>query len=402
MATVEKRQLEQEIEDASLTLDRLRAETGTFNPEAEARQLKQIEERRKELVRTIEGLNQARKELEKKIHALDTEEVKKKAIHARIEGFNGSCPVFLEIHSVSKGAPVECKTSDLLKAISRIRKASQVEIAEIRAERNTLQQKLVETSGLIGKSEKEIQQIDSQVSDSRLRTKRHEEAISRIRELDARKTKAEGILAGLDQGKIDESKRIEGEVNRLLGELERKRNLLAHMEQAEKKAALEKRLDVLEVLTLAFSPKGIMADLLSSAVKSLNDSLSRAMESISGGKYSMEMYVNEDVDVFLIDHGRGTRTGIRLASASERFRAGIVLQSVLSKLTGLRFMLIDGLDILDQENRGFFFNFIQEAKAGFDSLLVFSTIGQYYPTNPGIPDTDFWVIEAGTVKRIEP
>jgi len=402
MATVEKRQLEREIEDASSTLERLRAETVTFDAEAETRQLKQLEEKRTEILRAIERSNEARKELERKIHALDTEDAKKKAVHARIEGFNGSCPIFLEIPSASKGAAVECKTAEVLKAVSRIRKASQVEIAEIRSERNSLQRKLVEVSNLIAKSEKEIQEIDARVSDSKLRAKRHEEASFRIRELEARRTRSERILACLDQGKIEESERLKGEVNRLQGELDRNRNLLALAEQAKKKLALEKRLDVLEIITLAFSPKGIMADLLSSAVKSLNDSLGKAMERISGSKYSMEMHVNEDVDLFLIDHGKGTRTGIRLVSASERFRAGIVLQSVLSRLTGLRFMLIDGLDILDQENKGCFFRFIQEAKGEFDSIFVFSTIGRYYPTNPGLPDIDFWVIEAGTVKRIEP
>jgi hypothetical protein len=278
MATVEKRQLEQEIVDTSSTLERLRAETETFDAESETRQLKQIEEKRTEILRAIERSNEAREELERKIHVLDVGEGKKKTVHARSEGFNGSCPMFLEIPSVSKGATVECKTAEVLKAISRIRKASQAEIAEIRSERNRLQQKLVEVSNLIGKSEKEIQEIDGQVSDSRLRAKRHEEAISLIRELEARKTRGEGILADLDQGKIEESECLKREVNRLQGELERNRSLLALIEQHEKKEALEKRLDVLEVLTLAFSPKGIMADLLSSAVKSLNDSLARAME----------------------------------------------------------------------------------------------------------------------------
>ena len=144
-----------------------------------------------------------------------------------------------------------------------------------------------------------------------------------------------------------------------------------------------------------------MADLLAKGVKSLNDSLTAAMEKISGGQYSLEMRINDDVDLYLVDHRAGTRTGLRFASASERFRAGIVLQSVLSRLTGLRFMVIDGLDILDQENRGFFFRFVQEVKADFDSIFVFSTIGRYFPKDPGLPDVAFWVIEEGRVRRIE-
>ena len=64
-------------------------------------------------------------------------------------------------------------------------------------------------------------------------------------------------------------------------------------------------------------------------------------------------------------------------------------------------MLIDGLDILDQENKGFFFRFIQEVKKDFDNIFVFCTIGQYAPQNPGLSDMDFWVIEdRGEVRRI--
>ena len=402
MAVAEKRQLEKEMEDASSMLKRLRIETNGFDTAAEAKQLKQLQEKRSEVLLTIEGLNKARKDLESEVSLLHAEETRKNAIQKKFESFDGSCPVLLEISSGPKAPSIKCKSAELLAAVSKISRVLQSEIQEIRSTRAQHQQNIEENSSLLGRSEKEIQKIDDRLSELLLRRKRHEETLSRIAELDAKKQKAEKVLSGLDQEKVAESECIKVKVAQLQGELETERRLLTLSEQHQKKAALEKKVETLEFLTLAFSPKGIMADLLSSAVKSLNASLANAMEGISGGKYSMEMHVNEDVDLFLIDHGLGTRTGIRLVSASERFRAGIVLQSVLSKLAGLRFMLIDGLDILDQENRGFFFRFIQEVKGEFDSIFVFSTIGRYYPKNPGLPEIDFWVIDAGNVKRIEP
>jgi len=400
MAVAEKRQVEKEMEDASSTLEQLRTETNGFDKAAGAKKLKQLQEKRSEVLRTIEGLNKSRKDLESKVSLLDAEETRKKAIQKKFESFDGACPVLLEISSGPKTHSIKCKSAELLAAVSKIRSALQSEIQEIRSTRAQLQQKIEENSSLLRESDREIPKIDAQISEMLLHRKRHEEALSRIAELEAKKEKAEKILSGLDQEKIAESEHIREEVVQLQGELETKRRLLTLAEQHQKKAALEKKVDALELLTLAFSPKGIMADLLSSAVKSLNASLANAMEGISGGKYSMEMHVNEDVDLFLIDHGLGTRTGIRLVSASERFRAGIVLQSVLSKLTGLRFMLIDGLDILDQENRGFFFRFIQEVKSEFDSIFIFSTIGRYYPKNPGLPGIDFWIIEDGKVTKV--
>jgi DNA repair exonuclease SbcCD ATPase subunit len=400
MAVAEKRQLEKEVEDASSTLERLRSETNAFDKTAEAKQLKQLQEKRSEVLRTIEGLNKARKDLESKVSLLNAEETRNDAIQKKFESFDGACPVLLEISSGPKAASIKCKSAELLAAVSKINSALQSEIQEIRSTRARHQHKIEENFGLLRESEREIPKIDAQISELLLRRKRHEETLSKIADIKAKKEKAKKILSGLDQEKIAETERIKEEVAQLQGELERTRSLLTLAEQHEKKEAMEKKVEALELLTLAFSPKGIMADLLSSAVKSLNASLAKAMEGISGGRYSMEMHVNEDVDLFLIDHGLGTRTGIRLVSASERFRAGIVLQSVLSKLTGLRFMLIDGLDILDQENRAFFFRFIQEVKGEFDSIFVFSTIGRYYPKNPGLPEIDFWIIEEGKVTRI--
>jgi DNA repair exonuclease SbcCD ATPase subunit len=394
MAAAEKGRLEREVQQAAASLDRLRAEAAGFDPQAETQAQERLEDRRAELKDTLERGNRVREDLEAKLQALHAEEARKRAIQSRVERFDGACPLLVQ------DPPVACETPKILQAIAGIKEGFQGDMVKIQGQKKALEKEREEIVGLLRESTRELQEVERGISGLELRKVRHQEALSRIRELEARKVRAEGILAGLDHAKVAESERVRIEIQTLQGDLERNQDLLRIGEQAERSSILEHKLAVLEVLTLAFSPKGIMADLLARGVKSLNDSLTAAMEKISGGQYSLEMGINDDVDLYLVDHRAGTRTGLRFASASERFRAGIVLQSVLSNLTGLRFMVIDGLDILDQENRGFFFRFVQEVKADFDSIFVFSTIGRCFPKDPGLPDVAFWVIEEGTVRRL--
>jgi DNA repair exonuclease SbcCD ATPase subunit len=121
---------------------------------------------------------------------------------------------------------------------------------------------------------------------------------------------------------------------------------------------------------------------------------------LTGNRYAIELDMQEGFQILLYDLQRQTTTDINMASASERFRVGIILQAVLSELAGLRFMIIDGIDILDQTNKGFFFDFLQKAAPQFDQIIGLGTIGQVAPRNPGIPGIDFFVLEDGKITRI--
>lgn len=169
--------------------------------------------------------------------------------------------------------------------------------------------------------------------------------------------------------------------------------------KAARKLSLEEKLGKLEVLAAAFSPRGIMGDLLAAAASRLRDETSRIMQYLSGGKYSVEI-VPESFDIFLVDLREDRKTSAALASESEKFRLGIVFQAVLAQLSGFRFMVIDGLDVLDQQNRGFFFHFLQSEGPNFDQILALCTIGQQYPKNPGLGNIDFWVIEGDAVRNL--
>ena len=381
----ERKQIEAELEGTSSTLEQLESEIRSFKPKSEKARLSRLEKKREEALQEIESLN---KELASRREALDRLRVEREAeerLIERLRNFNGTCPLF--------DRPIECKTEEVLSAISEyLNNESRLDV-----EIDTLSRKATDIQLQIQNKKCGLSSIEQEISTSKDLLTKHEENLEAIKKLKEKKAELEQRLRDCEK---DDSEGLRERIKQLEMEMEKNRRLLQAAQREEKRKLLSEKLNILEVLVQAFSPKGIMADLLSKAVKSLNESLAETMKKLTSGKYSLEINVNDDVDIHLINHQTATRTNIKLASSSERFRAGIVVQAVLSGLTGLRFMLIDGLDILDQENKGFFFRFIQEVKKDFDNIFVFCTIGQYAPQNPGLSDMDFWVIEDREVRRI--
>jgi len=60
-------------------------------------------------------------------------------------------------------------------------------------------------------------------------------------------------------------------------------------------------------------------------------------------------------------------------STSERLRVGIVLQDALAHLSGLRFLLIDNLDMLDAANRGLLGAALQAWKSDYETIVLLMT-----------------------------
>ena len=381
----EKRRIEAEIEKVSSTLGELKSDVKGFKTRAEKTRLSRLEKKKDQAIQEIESRTRELESCREEINRLRVEREAEDKLIARLQQFSGACPLFEQ--------PIECKTDEVLSAISEFLNGER----SLNGQVETLAQKAAEIQNLIETREHDLSTIQEDISALREKLFRYDDNLERIKELEKKKAEMEKRLSECTQ---DDSEGLRDRIRQVEEELEKDRALLLTIQDNEKRKALTHKLNALEVLVQAFSPKGIMADLLSKAVRSLNESLAQTMKKLTSGKYSLEMNVNDDVDIHLIDHHNGTRTNVRLASSSERFRAGIVIQSGLSGLTGLRFMLIDGLDILDQENKGFFFRFIQEVKKDFDNIFVFSTIGQYAPQNPNLPDVDFWVIQDGHVGKV--
>jgi len=199
---------------------------------------------------------------------------------------------------------------------------------------------------------------------------------------------------------VAETERLKERIALLQGQIREESELLAALEKAERIRALEMRANKLEVLTQAFSPKGIMSELMQSASSSLMTLANGLMGELTGNRYALDIDFEDGFRIFLCDYEKSARTEVHLISASERFRVGIVLQAVLSELAGLRFMVIDGIDVLDQTNRGFFFQFLRKVLPRFDQIIGFCTTGQQAPKNPGLPEIDFFLLADRQLRQI--
>jgi exonuclease SbcC len=91
---------------------------------------------------------------------------------------------------------------------------------------------------------------------------------------------------------------------------------------------------------------------------------------------------------------------LRLLSRSEQLRAGIAISDALSAAAGLKFLAIDEADILEQDNRDLLSGMLLELAEEYDQVLVFTTVGDVQPVNPGLPGVKMFWVEEGAVKEI--
>lgn len=384
----EREQIEAEIKEIRAELERVEDEIQGFKPGKASQRLSELQKKRDEKEKDAGALISEIDSTIEKIREVRFKKDSEGRIISKLRDFDGNCPLF--------ETPIRCKTKEVISAAVELKQKEasyEKQIKDLLKKEEELRSEYKAREEELRRIDQEISELEESISANQKNLKLRDELNERLKTLKNRLTECRE-----DDPSEDE---IKHRIKEIEAQLEEKKALLLRLEQNEKKKVLLHKLNTLEVLVQAFSPKGIMEDLLSKATESLNATLTEAMKRLTGGRYSLEMSINDDLDIHLIDHHRGTKTSIKYASASERFRAGVVIQYVLSSLTGLRFMLIDGVDILDQENKGFFFNFIKEVKDEFDTILAFCTIGKYPPRNPNLSDIDFWIIEDGKIAQIK-
>lgn len=80
---------------------------------------------------------------------------------------------------------------------------------------------------------------------------------------------------------------------------------------------------------------------------------------------------------------------------------GIAIQEALSSAAGLSFLAIDEADMLDQENRDLLTGMLLNLAEEYDQVLVFTTVGDTKPTNPGLEGVKIFWVEEGAVSVVE-
>ena len=387
MAEGERRQIERELAAIAQELARLETVLRDADPADLEARLDDLEKERLVVGKEIQGLKEDYAALQRETGKLLAKQEQEEKRRAKAKTFTGHCPVFPE---------VICKT----KAVTSRITAAAADHAEIDT---AVEAQTVKTNNilrLLREKEESLNQLGGGIAAAKNALARLAEAQRKESELRDKRRELEAVLASSGDNKAAETERLKERINLLQGQLREETELLADLEKAERIRTLEVRANKLEVLTQAFSPKGIMSDLMQSASSSLVTLANGLMGELTGSRYSLDIDFEEGFRIFLCDYAKSCRTEVNLISASERFRVGIVLQAVLSELAGLRFMVIDGIDVLDQTNRGFFFQFLRKALPHFDQIIGFCTTGQQAPKNPGLPEVDFFLLADRQLRQI--
>lgn len=153
----------------------------------------------------------------------------------------------------------------------------------------------------------------------------------------------------------------------------------------------------MEILVKALGPDGMrktmLAGLLDNFLGRVNDRLNRLTE----GSYQLAL--GENMELLCRANG-GPLLQLKLLSKSEQLRVGITIQEALSNAAGLSFLAIDEADMLDQENRDLLTGWLLDLAEEYEQVLVFTTVGDVPPENPGIPGVKVYWVEDGKVKEL--
>ena len=387
MAEGERRQIERELSRIAEELERLETLLSEADPAALETQLDDLEKQRLVVMKEIQTLKEDYAALQRETGKLLARKEQEDRSRTKAKSFNGRCPAFPE---------VTCRTKEVASRIA----AAVSDNAELSAAIEERTGKADDVLHLLKENEEALNGVNGGIAAAKNALGRVTEGRKKESDLRAKRRELEAVLAAVGEDKVAETERLKERIVVLEGQIREGTDLLTTIEKAERIRNLEERANKLEILTLAFSPKGIMSGLMKGAAASLTTPAGDLMAELTGGRCSLEIDLEEGFRIFLCERETGMRTEAGLASASERFRIGIVLQAVLSELAGLRFMVIDGIDVLDQTNRGFFFQFLRKVLPRFDQIIGFCTVGPNPPKNPGLPEVDFFIIEENQVRRI--
>lgn len=318
----------------------------------------------------------------------------RKAVEA-LQNSDGRCPLAPELISCSM-LPEE--KSSLL--------------AELRGQAERLKEQLKQTTAVLERARQKHQKLlDEQQRAARQAREAREVAQkraalqARLDVLDERAAVLRQALAGFDPlgapdlaplQEMDEHLARGQEILETLRAARRAEEEAAALERDI--AALQQEVQHLETLVGAFGPRGLKKGLLEKMLQPFTERVNRNLSQLTGDTYQL---THDDAGSILV-YASGTPLALKALSTSEQFRVGIAIQEALAHLLGLRFLAIDGADILDQANRDLLTGFLLGLLEGgeYDQALVFSTIGDVQPQNPGLPGVKMFLVQNGGVSEL--
>ena len=256
MAEGERRQIERELATIAQELERLEMILRDADPvDLEAR-LDDLEKQRLAVGKEIQSLKEDYAALQRETGKLLARQEQEEKIRAKAKTFTGHCPVFPEV--ICKTKAVTSRITAVVADQAGIDTAIEVQTVKMNDVVQRLREKeetLNQTNGGIASVKNALAQLaEARRKEGDLREKRRD---------------LEEGLAAVGEDKANETERLKERIAFLQGQIREESELLAALEKVERIRALEVRAGKLEVLSQAFSPKGIMSELMQSASSSL-------------------------------------------------------------------------------------------------------------------------------------
>jgi exonuclease SbcC len=278
----------------------------------------------------------------------------------KLSNFDGKCPLSSAI-LCDKKADLEA----LVRTFTDDREAVKIKLDITKTEMAVVSKEVESLALMIDQRTKadillpEIEKAKAELASMNKEVANIEELDKAIQVIDGRISNGQAIYT-----------QILAEIQNKNAEEDAKRNL-------EKKTA---ELVTIQMLIDAFGPKGLKSTMLNKAMKPLEEKINERLQILTNGKYSINFRVDEDdYNIFITSDGMERR--VRHLSSSERLRVGIIMQDAINRLTGLKLLIVDEVDMLDAKNRSLFWELIMTIKDDYESILLMIT-GEPMVDNP--------------------
>jgi len=330
----------------------------------------------------FEVLTATAAELDRQLAALQATGQARQDVVKKLRAFDGRCPLAPEL--------IACRLSgqevtELANQLATEINTGDQQMQNLRADSDELQQqinRLAQALAELPNLEQEIERLQTELDSALSEADEWEEALrhssadpEEIDLLQARILRGQELLRSLELAEH--------------GSLQADR-LRQSLKVLEQKAALA------EHLVKALGPDGIRKSLLGDRLAGFTNEINTVLAACTEGRYRLAW--QEDFTPLLTQNGQALP--LRLLSKSEQFRVSIALQAAIAKLTGLKFLAVDEVDMLDQDNRDLLMVTLLTAAEQFDQIMLFCTVGEVQPQDPGLPGVKIFWVEDGQVSEL--
>jgi DNA repair exonuclease SbcCD ATPase subunit len=317
------------LERVRVEIEEVSAEILTPSQEQELLQLESQQSRAEKLRQELRDLVAEQKAAEKSL--------------AAVLGLKGECP--------------QCR-----QPISEVVKKREMEV---------LRERLADLDGMIQGTKEELNEY-AEIATAGSRLEAHRKALARRSKLREEESRLREVQEP-NTGDLDSRMTILVErVNKGERVLERAQELQSAKERwevyAKEKSSLEARISLLDRVTEFFGPNGALMSRAGDRMQSFSGDLNRHLAAFG---YTCKLAL-EPFDI-RISSSKDDHFGLSLKqlSESEQFRFGVAFEIALAMATGLRFVVLDRADVLDNERRRMLTGLL--VNSALDQAIVLAT-----------------------------